>query len=116
MFSSVHGILQTRILQWVAVHSSRVSSQPRDRTQVSCIIRQFFPICATRRPKNIGVCSLSLVQGIFLTQESNWGLLYYRQILSFAQAVFHFGLFFGYVILEDQNHLTFLFSNALKGE
>ena len=76
------------------MHSSRGSSQPRDLTQVSCIIRQFFPIWATRRPKNIGVCSLSLVQGIFLTQELNWGLLYYRQILSFAQAIFHFGLFF----------------------
>ena len=33
--SSVHGILQTRILQWVAMPFSRGSSQPRDRTQVS---------------------------------------------------------------------------------
>ena len=31
--------------------------------------------------QNTGVGSLSLLQGIFLTQESNWGLLYYRQIL-----------------------------------
>ena len=35
--SSVHGILQARILEWVAVPSSRGSSRPRDRTQVSCI-------------------------------------------------------------------------------
>ena len=35
--SSVHGILQARILQWVAMLSSRVSSQPRDRT---CIGKQ----------------------------------------------------------------------------
>ena len=35
--SSVHGILQARILEWVAMPSSRRSSQPRDRTQVSCI-------------------------------------------------------------------------------
>ena len=34
---SVHGILQARILEWVASPSSRGSSQPRDRTQVSCI-------------------------------------------------------------------------------
>ena len=34
--SSVYGILQARILEWVAMPSSRVSSLPRDRTQVSC--------------------------------------------------------------------------------
>ena len=37
--SSVHGILQARILEWVAMPSSRGSSQPRDRTHVSCIGR-----------------------------------------------------------------------------
>ena len=35
--SSVHGILQARILEWVAMPSSRGSSQPRDWTHVSCI-------------------------------------------------------------------------------
>ena len=35
--SSVHGILQARILEWVATPSSRGSSWPRDRTHVSCI-------------------------------------------------------------------------------
>ena len=40
--SSVHGILQARILEWVAISSSRESSQPRDRTQVSCIAGRFF--------------------------------------------------------------------------
>ena len=35
--SSVHGILQARILEWVAIALSRESSQPRDQTQVSCI-------------------------------------------------------------------------------
>ena len=34
---SVHGILQTRILEWVAMSFSRGSSQPWDRTQVSCL-------------------------------------------------------------------------------
>ena len=38
--SSVCGILQARILEWVAMPSSRRSSQPRDRTCVSCIGRQ----------------------------------------------------------------------------
>ena len=35
--SSVHGILQARMLEWVSMLSSRGSSWPRDRTQVSCI-------------------------------------------------------------------------------
>ena len=35
--SSVHGIFQARMLEWVAISSSRGPSQPRDRTHVSCI-------------------------------------------------------------------------------
>ena len=35
--SSVHGIFQARILEWVAMPSSRGSSQPRDWTSVSCV-------------------------------------------------------------------------------
>ena len=38
----VHGILQARILEWVAILLSRASSQPRDETQVSCIAGGFF--------------------------------------------------------------------------
>ena len=45
--SSVHGILQARILEWVAVTFSRGSSQPRDQTQVSHIAGRFFTIWAT---------------------------------------------------------------------
>ena len=37
--SSVHGILQARILEWVAIFFSKWSSQPSDQTQVSCIGR-----------------------------------------------------------------------------
>ena len=40
--SSVHGILQAGILEWVAIAFSRGSSRPRDRTQVSCIAARFF--------------------------------------------------------------------------
>ena len=38
----VHGILQARILEWVAFPFSRGSSQPRDQTQVSRIAGRFF--------------------------------------------------------------------------
>ena len=40
--SSVHGIFQARILEWVAMLFSRGSSQPRDGTLVSCIGRQIL--------------------------------------------------------------------------
>ena len=40
--SSVHGILQARILEWVAISFSRGPSRPRDRTLVSCIAGRFF--------------------------------------------------------------------------
>ena len=46
--SSVHGILQARILKWVIIFSSRGFSQPRDRTQVSHIAGGLFTDWATR--------------------------------------------------------------------
>ena len=42
MDCTVHGILQAKILEWVAFPFSRGSSQPRDRTQISCIAGGFF--------------------------------------------------------------------------
>ena len=46
--ASVHGIFQARILEWVAIPSSRRSCQPRDRTQASCTGGGFLTIWATR--------------------------------------------------------------------
>ena len=46
--SSVHEILQARILEWVAIPFSRGSSWPRDQIWVSCIAGRFFTIWATR--------------------------------------------------------------------
>ena len=51
--SSVYGILQARILEWIAISSSRWSSRPRDRTQVSHIIGRFFTIWATWEGKYV---------------------------------------------------------------
>ena len=59
-----HGILQARILKWVAFPFSRVSSQPRVWTQVSHTAGRFSTNWATKE-----------------AQESNWGLLHCRQIL-----------------------------------
>ena len=75
--SSVHVILQARILEWVAMPSSRGSSQPRSPT----LQADSLPSEPPGKPMNTGVGILSLLQRIFLTQESNWGLLYCKQIL-----------------------------------
>ena len=119
--SSVHGILQVRILEWGAMSSSRGSSQPRGQIQVSCVAGRFFTTWATReaqerwsgqpdpppgglpspgvrsrfpalqvdslppeppgKPKNAGVGSLTLLQGVFPAQGSNQRSLHCRQIL-----------------------------------
>ena len=141
---SIHGIFQARILEWVAISFPKVSSWPRDQTQVSQIAGRRFSIWATTelkewkkrvkllfatswtnleyimpsevwsgepfpspgdlpnpgikprspilqadslpaepqgKPKNTGVGSLSLLHGIFPTQESNQGHLHCRYIL-----------------------------------
>ena len=46
--SSVHGILQARILEWVAIPFLRQLCQPRDWTWVFCIAGRFFTVWATR--------------------------------------------------------------------
>ena len=55
--SPVHGILQARALEWVAVSSSRGPPQPRDRAWVSCITVMFFTIWATREAQMVS-CSV----------------------------------------------------------
>ena len=77
---TVHGILQDRILEWVAFPFSRASSQPRDRTQVPHIAGDSLPAEPQGKPTNIRVGSLSLLQGILLIQESNQRLLHCKQI------------------------------------
>ena len=62
--SSVHGILQARIPEWVAMPSSRGSSQPRDQTQVSCIAGGFFtaesPGKPVQKPRTLLISELHL--------------------------------------------------------
>ena len=81
MDDTVHEILQTRTLEWVAFPFSRGSSQPRDQTQVSALQADSLPAEPPGEPENTGVGRLSLLQQIFLTQEPNRGLLHCRRIL-----------------------------------
>ena len=104
--SSVHGISQARILEWVAISFSRGSSQPRARFTSLSLAEGFFTIELPGKPqinisdflrphglqpsrllcpwdssgKNTREGCHALLQGIFLTQESNPHFLPCRQI------------------------------------
>ena len=67
--SSVHGISQERILEWVSIPFSRGSSWPRDRTQVSWIGRWILYCWATRKPYNLTYLSLNILES-FCTSMS----------------------------------------------
>ena len=72
------GIFRARTLEWVAMPSSRGSSQPKSPAlQADSLLSE-----PPGKPKNTGVGSLSLFQGNFPTQESNQGLLHCRWILN----------------------------------
>ena len=50
--SSVDGIFQAIVLEWIAISFSRGSSRPRDRTQVSCIVDRRFTVWAISKNKS----------------------------------------------------------------
>ena len=77
--SPAHGILQARILEWVAIPFSGGSSQPRDPTQVSCITGRVFTIWATRE-----VLSL-----IGRTTNKNWAMMAVCFVSSLVLNAFH---------------------------
>ena len=73
--SSVHGILPARILEWVAISFSRGSSQPRDRTQVSCIADRCFILWATREAKQYFQCFIIFLLIVIYScakEENSW--------------------------------------------
>ena len=75
------GILQARILEKVAMPSSRRSSNPGIKPRSAALQADSLPSEPPGKPKNTGVGSHSLLQGMFLTQELNQSLLHCRQIL-----------------------------------
>ena len=76
--SSVHGILQARILEWVAISFSGTSSQPRDRTWVSCIASRFFTIWAIREAQTQSL----IADCLFSFQRSSF-YLFHSQVEAF---------------------------------
>ena len=79
--SSVHGILQARIQECVAIPS--LGDLPDPGVKPGSLTLQADSLLSKPpgKPLNTGVGSLSLLQGIFPTQELNWGLLDCRWIL-----------------------------------
>ena len=69
--SSVRGISQARVLEWVAISSSRGSSPPRGRTCVSCIAGRFFT-------------NVWLTLPVFVAVLSLWISLPFRRLANFA--------------------------------
>ena len=74
-------ILQARILEWLTYPPPGDLPNPGIKPRSPALQVESLPTEPPGKPKNTGVGSLSLLQEIFPTQELNWGLLYYRQIL-----------------------------------
>ena len=67
--SSVDGIFQARILQWVAISSSRGSSRPRNQTWVSCISYTDRPVVSAGKPVCVCVCAHAHVNWNIVTLQ-----------------------------------------------
>ena len=98
MGSSIHGIFQARVLEWVATSFSRGSSWPRDRTWVSCIAGRHFTIWATREASIPYTKHLSDIwfTNIFSHSEGcifNFLIVYFEKILIWeVQFIYVFSL------------------------
>ena len=74
-------VSQTRILEWAPCPSPGDLPDPGIEPRSPTLQVDSLPFEPPGKPMNTGVSSLSLLQGIFLTQESNQGLLHCRQTL-----------------------------------
>ena len=78
---TVHGIIQANILECVAIPFSRNLPNPGIEPRSSTLQEDSLPVRPPGKPKNTGVSSLSLLQGLFPTQGSNPGLPHCKRIL-----------------------------------
>ena len=79
--SCVQGILQARILEWVAISFSRESSQSRDWTWVSCIVSGFFTLWATDFSLLFSISPVYVLIFIISFFLLVLGLIYFLKIL-----------------------------------
>ena len=87
--SSVHGILQARILEWVAISFSRGSSLPRDQTLISCTGRRFF---TTEPPRKWLVSPKLFLSDQYLLQSKSWPVTILSDFLSVSPLFASFSL------------------------
>ena len=89
---SVHGIVQSRILEWVDIPFSRGSFQPRDQTQISCITARFFTIWATREVQSNPNIPLIVEKFVAYsqntTQQQKWMNYSYAQHRRIVKTIF----------------------------
>ena len=79
--SSLHGILQPKILEWLPCPPPGDLPNPGIEPRPPTLHVDSLPSEPPGKPMNPGVGSLSLLQGVFLIQELSWCLLHCRQIL-----------------------------------
>ena len=91
---SVHVLLQARTLQWVATPFFRVSSQPRDRTLVSCAAGIFFTVWATGKSYGIYYIEVFSVYVYFLQRFHHKWIFYFFQRFSASIKMIMLFLFF----------------------
>ena len=89
--SSIYGIFQARILEWVTISSSRGFPQPRDRTHVSCIAGRFFICWAIREDCSVQFSSVTQWCPILCDPMdcSRPGFPVHHQVLEFTQTYVH---------------------------
>ena len=111
--SSVHGILQATTLEWAAMPSSRGSSRPRDRTQVSHVAGRFLTSWATREAKLYS-------SNVHIEKKSMYEVWYYSQSRSSTGGLEHIpcgegGLYFLRVALSASQDLVMFPCYRLSG-
>ena len=103
--STVHGILQARILEWVALSFSMGSSRPRDQTCTFCIGKLVFHYWATRR----AFADFQTGKGwitVFFLESHSFLLRPPTEVASWAVALLsveHFGNLWGFLFIEREN-------------
>ena len=89
--SSVHGISQAKILEWVAISFSRGSSQPRDQIQVSCIAGGFFTTKPLEKPTDMQFANVFSYSEVCIFTP--WWVSFTRQKIFFGVMQTHLSIF-----------------------
>ena len=110
--SSVHGIFQARVLEWVAISFSRGSSQPRDWTWVSCIVDRHFTVWATREVMSDHATSIKKKLALLILRNHGDPIYSGRQK---TESNFHFqDIQEGMCLIWQARSLMFIPGKALK--